>query len=96
MTVIFHTASCAAFWIIMLPGDFCVPFVQKKTIGSSVLLTCKSIGATVCRGILFISSALDSEDTWMETAHAWVFVVKLGGLRGVAFSLKTVPDDVSI
>ena len=48
--------------------------------------------------ILFISSALDPEDTWMEAAHAWLFVVKLVGLRGCSFSFKNLslivlPDD---
>ena len=59
--------------------------------GSSVLVTCKSIGATVWHSILFISSALDSEYTCMEAAHAWVFVVKLIGLRGSDLFLKICP-----
>ena len=53
--------------------------------GSSVLVTCTSIFATVWRDILLIYSALDPEDTWIEAAHAWVFVVKSGELRGISF-----------
>ena len=34
------------------------------------------------RDILLIYSDMDSEDTCMEAAHAWVFVVKSLGLRG--------------
>ena len=40
------------------------------------------MGEIVWREILLIYSALDTEDTWTEAAHAWVFVVKSGGLRG--------------
>ena len=39
------------------------------------------MGEIVWREILLIYSALDTEDTWTEAAHAWVFVVKSGGLR---------------
>ena len=49
--------------------------------------------------LLFIYSALALEDTWMEVAHAWVFVVKSGGLRGGSFvfanlSLMMFPADI--
>ena len=37
------------------------------------------------RYILFIYSALDPEDNWMEAAHVWVCVVKLVGVRGDRF-----------
>ena len=62
-----------------------VPFARRTTIGLSFLVTCNSIGPTVKCDILFISSYLAQEDTFMEAAHAWVFVVKLGGLRGGSF-----------
>ena len=42
------------------------------------------------RGILFISSALDPENTYMESAHSWVFVVKSGGVRRISFVLKNL------
>ena len=85
MTVIFLTALYNTAWMIIFLDDCCVLFAWKTTIGSSVMLTCKSIGATFWSDILFISSALAPEYTWMEAAHAWVFVVKLGGLRGGSF-----------
>ena len=66
----------------MFLEDCCLPFARRKTIGSSVLVTCTSIGATVWRDILLIYSALDPEDTWLEAAHAWVFCTKSIGLRG--------------
>ena len=72
----------------MFLGDFCVPFAQRKTIGSPVLVNCNSIDAAVWCDILFIYSAFSPEDTWMEAAHAWLFVVKLVGIRGVAFFAK--------
>ena len=67
--------------------------------GSSVLVTCNLIGETFWSDILFISSAFAPEYTWMEAAHAWVFVVKLGGLRGGSFvfeklSLMMLPSDI--
>ena len=57
-----------------------------------------SMGSTVRRDISFIYSYLAPEDTWAETAHAWVFMVKLGGAMGGTFlfknqSLKKFPDD---
>ena len=45
-------------------------------------MSSKSIGATVKRDISLTSSALAQEDNWTEAAHAWVFVVKSGRLRG--------------
>ena len=63
--------------------DFWLPFAWRTTIGSSVLVTCTSIVATVWCDISLISSALDPENTCMEAAHAWVFIVKSGGMRGV-------------
>ena len=33
--------------------------------------------------VLLIYSALAPEDTWMDAAHAWVFVVKSGGMRDI-------------
>ena len=96
VTVLFITASCDAARIIMLLDDCCVPFSQRKTIGSPVLITCNLICATVWHDILFISSALDPEDTWMEAAHDWIFVVKSGGLRGGQLCFrKSVPDYVA-
>ena len=37
------------------------------------------------RDILLIYSALDSEDTWMETEDAWSFFIKSVELRGRRF-----------
>ena len=91
MTVIFLTASYAAAWIIMFLDDCCVPFARRTTIGSSVLLIFNSIGATLWHNILFIYSALSLEDTFTEVAHAWVFVVKLVGLRGSSFVFQSCP-----
>ena len=76
ITVLFITLLYAADSRIMLLDDFFIPFDQRTTIGSSVLITCNWIGATVWHGILFIYPALDPEDTWMEAAHSWIFVVK--------------------
>ena len=58
-----------------------------------------SIYATVRHDTSLISSALDLEDTWMEAVHAWVSVVKSGGLRGGSFffaklSLVHFPTDI--
>ena len=99
MTVIFLTASYTATQRIMFLGDCCIPFYWRTTIGSSVLVTCNSIGATVWSDIYFISSILAPEDTWMEAAHAWVFVVKSLGIRGGSFvftnlSLMMFPADI--
>ena len=69
----------------MFLNDCCVPFAQRTTIGSLFLIPCNSIGATVSHDILFIYSSLDSEDTWMEAPHAWMFVVKSGGMREISF-----------
>ena len=91
MTVIFLTASYAAAQRIMLLGDCIVHFSWRKIIRSSVLSTCNSIGTTIWRNILFISSDLSPEYTCMGAAHAWVFVVKLVGLRGVALFLQVYP-----
>ena len=63
----------------MFLDDFCIPFAQSTTKGSSVLVTCNSIGATLWSNILFIYSALDPEDTYMEASYAWVFVVNSEG-----------------
>ena len=99
MTVIFLTASYAAAWRIMFLDDCCVPFARRTTIWSSFLLIFNSIGATLWHDLLFIYSTLSLEDTFMEAAHAWVFVVKLGGLRGSSFvfselSLMMFPADI--
>ena len=69
-------ASYAAAQRIMILGGCCITFAQRTTTGLSVLVTCTSIVPTVWHDILLISSALELEDTWMESAHAWVFVVK--------------------
>ena len=53
-----------------------------RTMGSSVLVTCNLIGKTVVCDILLIYSDLAPEYTWVEAAHAWVFVVNSGGMRG--------------
>ena len=50
--------------------------------------------------ISLVSSHLDSEGTCVEAAHAWVFVVKFGGLRNNSFvftniSLMMFPADTS-
>ena len=66
----------------MFIDDYCSPFAWRKTTGSSLLVTYNLIVATVWRDILFIYSTLDPEDTWMKPTHAWLFVVKLGGMRG--------------
>ena len=90
MTVLFLAVSYSAARRIMFLGDFCVPFSWRTNIGSSVLVTYNSIGSTVCHDTLFIYSSLNPEDIWMEEAHAWVFVVKLGGMRGgVDFFLQS-------
>ena len=80
MNVIFITALNSAARRIMFLDDCCVPFARRKTIGYSVLITCNSIGANIWHDILFISSALVLEGTWMKASYAWVFVVKLGGI----------------
>ena len=78
----------------MFLGDCYGPFARRKTIGSSVLVTCNLIGTTVWHDILFISSSLTPEDNWMEAAHAWVCVAKLVGMRGGGLCFyKAVPDD---
>ena len=98
MTVLFLAALYASSWRIMFLDDFCVPFDQRTTIGSSVLVTCNLIGATVWLYIFFISSALYPEDNWMEAENYWVFFVKLIGIRGGRFffsnmSLMMLPAD---
>ena len=76
MKVILLTASCTEVQRTMLLDNFWLPFARRTTIGTLVLVSCTSICATVWHDILFISSALTPEDTWIEAAHAWVFVVK--------------------
>ena len=85
MLIIFLAASYAAARIIMFLDYFCVPFSNRTTVESSVLLTCDLIGATLWCDVSFIYSSLAPEDTWMEAAHAWVFFVELRGLRGGIF-----------
>ena len=75
-----------------------MPFSRRTTIGSLVLVSFTSISATVRRYVSLISSDLAPEDTWIESEHAWVFVVNPGGLRGGSFvltnpSLITLLDD---
>ena len=82
MTVIFLTASYTAALRIMFLEDFCIPFSWKKTMGSSFLVNCNSIGATFWSDVLSIYSVLAPENTWVEAANAWVFVVKSLGMRG--------------
>ena len=91
MDVRFLTASYTASQIINSLDDCCVQFARGKTIGSSVLVTCKSIGATVWRDILFVSSPLATEDPRMEVAHARVFIAKSGGLGVVVYILQSCP-----
>ena len=98
MTVCFLAASYYTDQRIMSLDDCCVTFARRTTIGLSVMVTCNSIGATSCNDISLISSALGPEDTWMEAAHSWVFVVKSGGLKGGSFvlpklSLMMFPSD---
>ena len=95
MTVRLLAASYAAARRIIFLDDCCLPFYQRKNIGSSVLVTCTAIWATVLRDILLISTALDSEYTWTEAAHSLIFVVKSGGMMGDSFFCEAVPDDVS-
>ena len=76
MAVIFLTLSYAAARIIILLDDCCILFAKITTIVSSVLITSNSIGATFWHNVLMIYSALYTEDTWMEEAYAWLFVVK--------------------
>ena len=90
MDVLFLTASYAAAWIIMFLNDCYVSFYWRTTIGSSVLVTCNFVATTVWCDILFIYLALDPEDIWMDSAHAWVFVVKLGGPRGSIFIFENL------
>ena len=87
----FITASYAAACRILFLGDCCVPFDRRTNIGSSVLVTCNSIGATVWSDILLISLTLYPEDTWLEAAHVWVFVLKSEGLKGVDLFLQICP-----
>ena len=42
------------------------------------------------REISLTSSTLDPEDNCMYSAHDWVFVVKLGGMRGGSFVLTNM------
>ena len=56
-------ASYTAARRIMFLDDCCLYFARRTIIGSSVLGTCTSIGATIWRGILLISSVLATEDT---------------------------------
>ena len=66
----------------MLLADCCLSWDWMRTMGSSVLVTCNLIGKTVVCDILLIYSDLAPEYTWVEAAHAWVFVVNSGGMRG--------------
>ena len=84
MTVRCLTASYDAARRTLFLDAFQLPLYRRITIVSAVLVSCTSIGATVQRYISFISSALDPEDTWTEEVNAWVLLVKLVGLRGVA------------
>ena len=82
----------------MFLDDCCIPFSLRTTLGSSVLVTCTSLDETVRRDIFLISSDFNPEDNWMEAASAWVFVVKLVGLRDSIFvfgnmCLMTLPAD---
>ena len=65
MTVIFLIVSNAADPRIIFLSDCCAPFYWRTALGSSVLVTCNLIGATVWSNILFISSAMSQENTWM-------------------------------
>ena len=98
MTVRFLTVSYTASWRGVFPDYCCLPFCCRRTIGSSVLVTCTSICATVWRDISLITSALATEDIWMEAEHARVFVFNSRGLsRGIFvftnISLVIFPDD---
>ena len=73
-----------------VPWWLLTTIVLGETIGSSVLVSCTSIGATVRRDISLISSALGPEDTWTKAANSWVFVVKLIGMRGGYLFLKNL------
>ena len=76
MTVHFLTVSYAEAWSKIFLDDCLINFDWSTTTGSSFLVYLTSIGATVRRYILLIYSDLSREDTWMEAAHTWVFVVK--------------------
>ena len=91
MTVSFLTSSYAADRrkCYLMISDY--PFDQRKTIGSSILVSLDSIGATVLRGILLISSDLAPEDIWMEAENAWISVVNSGGIRGGRFFSQIWP-----
>ena len=91
MTVIFLTASYTAYQRIIFLDDCFIPFSRRTTMGSSVLVTCNSIGATIWSDVLFISSVLAPEDTWMEAEHTWIFVVQSLGMRGGGFVFQSCP-----
>ena len=82
MTVRSLTPSYTADWRTTFPDNFWLPFYQRTTIWSPVLVYCTSIGATVRRGILLIYLDFDTEDTCTEAAHDWLFMVNLKGMRG--------------
>ena len=74
----------------MFLGDFWVPFAQRKTLGSSFLVSSTSIVATVQHDNLSIPSSLDLEDTWTEALYAWVFVFKLVGMNGISLVFSSL------
>ena len=92
------TASYNLYQRTVFLDDFWLLFAWTTTIVSSVLVSCTSLGATLWRDILLISSSFYSEYTWAEASNPRAFVVKLGGLRGGSFvfkknSLMMVPDE---
>ena len=49
------------------------------------MVSSESIVGMVWHAIPLISLVLGTEETWMEEAYVWLFVVKLVGLRGGSF-----------
>ena len=74
----------------MLLDDFLLTFDWRTTIVSQVLVSCTSIDTTVLLDISLVSSELDPKGTLAEAAHAWVFVIKLGGLRKNSFVFTNI------
>ena len=75
MMVHFLVFSYVVAWRTIFLDDFWIYFAQSKTIGSSVIVSCTSIGTMVYLTIPFIYSYLYTE--------LWVLVVKSGVMRGV-------------
>ena len=56
----------------MFLDDLLLTFAWRTPIGTPVLVSSTSIGATVLRDFSSIYSDLDQEGTSTEAAHAWI------------------------